>query len=411
MTPPTTVAATDLLTASAIRLHCGELMAHIEAGNSDWFTWQPARLDAAAAYVVETIRSRYPDLRVPFHSRWRHFAAGGIDRWAALSHTNGLDEAASVRQRDERARARIDLVIPSVLLDAGAGPRWQYRDAQHAVVLKRSEGLAVASLDWFRSGGWSADPDRPLRADAEALQRVTPAQIAAAFQAGRDNPLLGLEGRAALLARLGGAAAAAPEVFGAEARLGNLLDHLRTRARDNRLDAAVVLEVLLQALGPVWPGRIALDGVELGDTWRHRAASGGLVPFHKLSQWLAYSLLEPLQDAGIAVIGLDALTGLPEYRNGGLLLDTGLLAPRDPALATTPLQVGDEAVVEWRAATVIALDRLAVAIRQQLGVAAETFPLARVLEGGTWAAGRRIAAELRPGGAPPLQIVSDGTVF
>ena len=405
MTP---ASAQPLLTAAAIRVHCGEVMAHIEAGASDWFTWRPERLEAAAGYVVDTIRSRYPDLRVPYHSRWRHFEAGGIDRWTALSHASGMDGAA---QRDEQVRARIDLVIPSVLLDAGAGPRWQYRDAQHGLVLTRSEGLAIASFDWFRSGGWSSDPDHPLRADAAALQRVTAAQIAAAFQSGPDNPLLGLEGRAALLARLGAAAAAAPGVFGVAARLGNLLDHLRVRARDNRLDAAVVLEVLLQALGPVWPGRIALDGVALGDTSRHRAARGGLVPFHKLSQWLAYSLLEPLQEAGIAVTGLDALTGLPEYRNGGLLLDTGLLAPRDPALSTVPLQVGDEAVVEWRAATVIALDRLAVAIRRQLGVAAEAFPLACVLEGGTWAAGRRIAAALRPGGAPPLQIVSDGTVF
>jgi hypothetical protein len=61
--------------------------------------------------------------------------------------------------------------------------------------------------------------------------------------------------------------------------------------------------------------------------------------------------------------------------------------------------------------TVALLDRLAPQVRALLGVREEDFPLARMLEGGTWAAGRRIAAERRPGGGPPLTIISDGTVF
>ena len=61
--------------------------------------------------------------------------------------------------------------------------------------------------------------------------------------------------------------------------------------------------------------------------------------------------------------------------------------------------------------TVALLDRLAPLVRDRLGVGEESFPLARMLEGGTWAAGRRIAAERRPGGGPPFTIISDGTVF
>jgi hypothetical protein len=105
------------------------------------------------------------------------------------------------------------------------------------------------------------------------------------------------------------------------------------------------------------------------------------------------------------------LTGLPEYRNGGLLLDLGVLTPKDPTLPETPLSAADEPIVEWRALTVILLDRIAERVRAQLGRTAAQFPLATVLEGGTWAAGRRIAAEKRPGGTPPLTLVSDGTVF
>jgi hypothetical protein len=153
----------------------------------------------------------------------------------------------------------------------------------------------------------------------------------------------------------------------------------------------------------------------LGDCWRHSAVAGaglsqGWMPFHKLSQWLTYSLLEPLEWAGVKVTGLDALTGLPEYRNGGLLLDAGVLQLKDPALPERLWTAGDEMIVEWRALTVALLDELAPLVRQHLTLSAEQMPLACVLEGGTWAAGRVLAQRLR-GGLPPLRIESDGTVF
>ena len=165
-----------------------------------------------------------------------------------------------------------------------------------------------------------------------------------------------------------------------------------------------------------------LHGVPLGDVWPHPWAGGeselsgsrgttdGWVPFHKLSQWLSYSLLEPLGWAGITLSELDALTGLPEYRNGGLLIDGGVIVPRDPALLLRRWVPKDSFIVEWRALTVSLIDELAPLVRQRLGRTAEQMPLACILEGGTWAAGRQIAKELRDGG-PPLLIDSDGTVF
>ena len=44
---------------------------------------------------------------------------------------------------------------------------------------------------------------------------------------------------------------------------------------------------------------------------------------------MTYSLIEPFEEAGIKVIDLDALTGLAEYRNGGLFVDTGILQLKD----------------------------------------------------------------------------------
>ena len=54
------------------------------------------------------------------------------------------------------------------------------------------------------------------------------------------------------------------------------------------------------------------------------------VPFHKLAQWLTYSLLDPLESFGIKFMDKWLLTGLAEYRNGGLLIDAGVLKTLDP---------------------------------------------------------------------------------
>ena len=136
-----------------------------------------------------------------------------------------------------------DLATVSVLLDAGAGPDWTYRDPASRARVGRSEGLALASLDMFASGAFSSDPLRPLRADAKALQAMSGETVCRHFQAGAGNPLLGVEGRVALLRRLGAALAAAPEVFGREdsPRPGGLFDRLRASSVDRSVAAPDVL--------------------------------------------------------------------------------------------------------------------------------------------------------------------------
>ncbi len=87
------------------------------------------------------------------------------------------------------------------------------------------------------------------------------------------------------------------------------------------------------------------------------------------------------------------------------------LWPRHDAVTREAHEAGSEIVVEWRALTVAGLDMIAEEVRQQLGLDRAALPLAKVLEGGTWAAGRRIAAQKRPDGGPPIRLISDGTVF
>lgn len=404
--------ARSLLTANAVRARAGQML---DIGLNDGlthFTVRLDRMDAVAEAVLAVTRRCYPTLDIPFHARWRHFVLGGIDRWAPRA------EAASWSDRAARARAEFDLAIVSVLLDAGAGAVWRYRDAATGEAIGRSEGLALASLDMFASGAFSSQARSPFRVDAGVITQLPLERLKSAFQVTDSNPLLGLEGRADLLRRLGALVAGHSRVFGLhdQPRPGGLFDHLVAKAVDGAIGAPVILSEVLSQLGPIWPSRLELAGIPLGDCWRHPAikaddGTAGLVPLHKLSQWLSYSLIEPLQRAGIAVTDIDGLTGLAEYRNGGLFVDLDVLALRDATDAERAHAVDSLLVVEWRALTVALLDLVAERIRARLGRDKASLSLASILEGGTWAAGRAAAFERRPDGSPPLKVISDGTVF
>ena len=103
--------------------------------------------------------------------------------------------------------------------------------------------------------------------------------------------------------------------------------------------------------------------------------------------------------------GADLLTGLPEYRNGGLLIDMGLLTLKEedlqrglnayrenaqirgqPNVEVVPLfSADDDVVVEWRAVTVGFLDDLLDEVNAQLGLVGDDhISLAQMLEAGSW---------------------------
>jgi hypothetical protein len=409
--------AAPLRSTATIRERCTNILRAVEEGRSNHFTINRAQLGEVARRVEHVTRQNYPNLRIPYHSRWRHFEAGGVDRKAAL------DALLAGRDAAAQARARIDLTVVSVLLDAGAGPQWRYDEAHSGQTFTRSEGLGVASFRAFMEGRLSSDPADPYRVDAVALGRLDAATLAEMFQVRSSNPLVGLDGRVALLQRLGESMRSQPEVFGREGRPGGLYDALTALSAPGatsqpaaRLAAPRVLQALLEHLSPIWLTGSQLQGVPLGDCWPHPLAGGtgltaGWVPFHKLSQWLTYSLLEPFEWAGVTLTELDGLTGLPEYRNGGLLLDARVIVPKDPSFAARSYTADDEPIIEWRALTVALIDELVPLVRVRLNKSADEMPLACILEGGTWAAGREIAKTLREGGSPPLKIESDGTVF
>jgi Protein of unknown function (DUF1688) len=410
---PTLSPLARLYEGQEIRTRCQQLFRLIRLGGSPWFSLDEYALDAVIDKVAGLTRQRFGLGPIPFHSRWRHLSIEGQDRWQqhASPRLSQLDKS-------ELARVKIDFIFVSVLLDAGAGANWRFQEPRGGAYFARSEGLALASFYLFLAGALSGQSDYPLCVDADGLARVRDNTLIAAFQVRADNPLTGLSQRVILLRNLAKTLRDNPDLFGnAPPRPGHLYDYV-TRIANNKgqYKLATLAPALIKALAPIWPQRLHLYGQALGDVWPHPGIetgddSRGLVPFHKLSQWLLYSVMEPLAEAGLTALDSDYLTGLAEYRNGGLFIDAGVLRPSPALLALGALPVSHPAVVEWRAATIILLDRVAGGLRQLWGMDAQQLPLASVLEGGTWLAGRQLASEKRSHAAPPLEIESDGTVF
>ncbi len=390
-----------LLSPLAIRQSAEAIFELTKNGKTN-FTYHPQKFDEVVDFVIEVIKDNYPSLNIPFHSRWGHFRPGGIDRVALF-----LGPKIKDLEPLEKARVKLDLVITSVLLDAGAGEKWNYFEKNSDKTFNRSEGLGIASFYLFLNGDLS--DNGKLQATAKGLQSLSLEKLNEVFQVSANNPLIGGEGRLLLLKNLGKTIETKKDIF-ANGRPGGIVDYLASRY-GNTFTGAQLLRTVLDGLGEIWPGRIKIAGVNLGDIWAYEKAPGGLAAFHKLSQWMTYSLCEPLEEAGFIITEIEKLTGLAEYRNGGLLIDRGLISLVDKKLLNEIHRPDSELIIEWRGLTIALLDRIGEAVQKKLNIPPSDFPLAKVLEGGTWWAGRKAAKALRADSSPPLKIESDGTVF
>ena len=397
-----------ILSSTAIRERAGQILNLARTESLAHFSLNEEKLPILARALIDEIHQNYPDHAIPYHSRWRHFDVGGTNR------LDSLDTSLKALSSLERCMAKIELTIISVLLDAGAGEAWQYSEPQTNRKYSRSEGLAIASLYGF--GSMVFGP-KPFQVSSDALKTINIEQLSELFQVTPSNPLQGLAGRVSLMNALGELVQKLPALNNTTSlRLGNFMGLILEQTSENTIEANVLLSIVLKTFGNIWPGRLTIDGTSLGDVWKHPLVKGmgctnNLVPFHKLSQWLTYSLLEPLEEFGITVKNIDELTGLAEYRNGGLFIDSQLITLKDPSKAQLLHTPDSELIVEWRALTISLLDILADNVRKTLNMSPMQLPLAKVLQGGTWSLGRKYAKSLRDNGGPPIRIRSDGTVF
>ncbi|KAE8152492.1 DUF1688-domain-containing protein [Aspergillus avenaceus] len=436
--------AAYLRSIHAVRDRSKWVLAKAKRNKLNHFDVDMSKFMATASYIVSIIKRDYaPDYEsIPPHGRWQHFDIGGRPRINQL-----LQSWPSQVDAQERTRRLIDLFVVSVLLDAGAGNSWSYKSKESGKVFSRSEGLAVATLEMFKSGLFSSDPAEPCQVDGAGLKKVTIDVLAKGMQHSEVNPLAGLEGRAGLLVRLS-EALSNQDFFGADARPGNMLDYLLSHPSTQASSVPIIpvttlWSVLMDGFTSVWPSsRTQIDGLSIGDAWPCSDLPQSppaqlwesIMPFHKLTQWLCYSIMVPMSRLmKIHFAGSELLTGLPEYRNGGLLIDMGLLILKEadaergivaykenaqikgqPNMEVVPLfPADDDVIVEWRAITVGFLDELLVEVNSQLGLLGEDqLTLAQMLEAGSWKGGREIAEVSRPNTKePPIMIRSDGTVF
>jgi len=267
----------------------------------------------------------------------------------------------------------------------------------------------------FLDGEFSSDLAIKTRVNSIALKNLQVRAVNLGFQVSAANPMVGVEGRVGLLRRLGDCLEKFPQFFGQEVyRPGNVVDYIRANVKDGKVSVEVIWEAIIRGLEGIWPNHVS--GIQRGDVWTFNPLlvegepGSDLIPFHKLSQWMIFSWLEPLQTLDFEITDLHLLTCLAEYRNGGLLIDTGVLSLTDNDELSRAHNIGSEIIVEWRALTVSIMDIVARKIREKLGKTEEEMPFAEILEGGTWKAGRSLAYAQR-GGKPPLILRSDGTVF
>ena len=261
------------------------------------------------------------------------------------------------------SRSRAFCSTPAPALDGATSTRPPGRRSR----ARRARGGRTSSLRRGRFLG--AHRRAACAADAHALARLDTATLAQGFQVAADNPLIGLEGRAALLRRLGVVAAATPAVFGTPARLGTSLRLPRGACGgwhvERRIPAA---KHCCARWGPSGRARLVLDGV------RAAATAGGIrrrVP--RLPTIPPMGTSRSTSSRSGSRIRCWSRSKRPDLRSP---VSTSSRACRSTATAAscsisasscrwTPsfLQrrhaVDDEAIVEWRALTVIALDRIA----------------------------------------------------
>jgi GTP cyclohydrolase II len=395
----------EAMSLDHVRKQTGRVFALAEQNKLDHFTLDMSKLPAVCDYVEQVIRKYYPNNQaIPPHSRMRH-----VEGHQIYNDMRGMWKCDKI----ETTKRMIDLMFVACLLDAGAGAQWKY--SHHGTFHKSSEGLGVAALEMFTEGKFSSDPAQKHRVNSLALKKLDVATLARCLQINKNNQITGLENRCNLMNKLGEALEANPDIFGAEcARPGNLLDFALKNG------GSVSMKDLWKACGhglaSVWPKHAS--GIQTGDIWHLNKLTipgqpgSDLVSFHKLTQWLLYSVIEVIE-VGLQTtvdMGTIKMTALPEYRNGGLLVDMGVLSLKNPADALALHSVGSELIVEWRAMTVVLIEKIFEELKRRMPQQIQS--LAQVLEGGTWRAGRLVAREQRPGdGGPPIKIRSDATVF
>lgn len=151
-----------LRSLSSIRERCSKVFALAETDSLDYWSLDLSKEQSIVDFVCELIARDYGTdySSIPPHGRWRHFVGDRVTPLLELWEKQGVNQL-------ETARRLVDLMVSSVLMDAGAGNDWKYAPKEGGEAINRSEGLAVGSLEMFEKGMFSGDEEQPYRVDCE----------------------------------------------------------------------------------------------------------------------------------------------------------------------------------------------------------------------------------------------------
>lgn len=346
-----------------------------------------SHLGDALLVLLETTKETYPDFHIPPYGVWRDFEVGGIDRWAALADARSFEGA------EHMLTAAADLAILAAYMKTMHPAGWAFEDPMTGTRVSGKHASALAAFHMFAAGSFSSEMTDPYRVDAETLIRMEKDELASGLQWDLQDDTDLLEAMQKHLKRLGEALALRSDLFseGYFTRPGLLMVRA-AREAEGAVSARNLLDRLLEALAPVWPGGAESGEITLGDSFAHSALNGAenasIYPFHMAAQEMVYSLVEPYAWAGLEVADLELLTAPADDMHAALFVFSGVLKIKDGPESPTEDSVRDR-MVEIRGVTTALTDRLADLLRTELEVPEDQLPLTCILEGGTSRAGER----------------------
>ncbi|MCB2055229.1 MAG: DUF1688 family protein [Geminicoccaceae bacterium] len=362
----------EVLDLDAVRERCWAVLARVERGASRHFELDARPVPAEAENLARLIARD----GVVMPTGWGHLHHTADPTGGALFALHGRLGGTSAH---ERARCGFDLAAlwATLHLDFARPSR---------------AGLSLEEVTRLVAAGRFASDDATPCADAEGLRRF----------AGTEAPSAEVGSR---LTTLASTLDAHPDFFSAPGRFGGLLDRLPTGDDPATIDARTVFAATEPLTPALARGGVRIAGRETGDVRRLEGIApnrehAGLVPLHAARQQLVLDLSDPLAEAGVTMVNLQALTASATAASCDHMLTLGLVVPRHAAVGRLVHPMGSDIAVELRALTVALVDRLADRVRQTLDIEAGRLPaVAMMVPIAQRAAEKRDAAggDRRPG--------------
>lgn len=396
------------------RVRSKELTQLVLKNQSKFFTLDSSKKEEALEFLEKVILSRFQKDKIAKHGRRQHLSS---------KNRNYFEKVENICQKAGCTFAvenKLELLLLSCFLDAGAGQNWKYNDSYFNCQLVGSEALAAASTDlYLKLISDNLISKKNISLTSDALKNMKFDEFSKSFQHDEsNNALLGAKGRYDSLTQLGSCLELHPSIFvtSHKPELKNIYHFFQSIVEHKSLNLEEVFKTIVFIFHDFFTSDTKINEINLCDSRIHSnlislPLVGKKIPFFKLIQWMVYSIDDFFNSQGIPTINEEFLSGLAEYRNGGFFMDTNIINLKSKNLSHQSYSIDSELVTEWRALTITLLDEFLEELKIKRGY--NHLNMSKLLEGGTWIAGRKLARENRPDSpySPPIKIITDGKFF